>query len=237
MAAKVDAPTPGQGSASGLASMAKPLLMAVVLLAGVALAEGCGLADLLSEEWIDARIRGQGLHGWLLYVSLAGLAVSLAAPRQAVSFLGGYAFGFLGGSLLALAATGLGCALDFWLARWAGRAWVLQRMGQKMAALEQILRHDPLGMALLIRLLPVGSNFLTNLLAGISGVRFRPFLAGSMLGFVPQTLIFALLGSGVHVAPAWRTGLAMLLLIASAWMGCLLYRRSALARELGARPG
>ncbi|EMG36819.1 hypothetical protein PCS_02517 [Desulfocurvibacter africanus PCS] len=225
-------------SATVARTLAKALLPALLLALGAALVQWGGLGDMLGAEWIDGNIRGRGLTGWLLFVGLAGLATSLAVPRQAISFLGGYAFGFIGGSLLSLAAAGFGCVLGFWYARLTRLAWQPKLkpeiLGRRMARLAQVdgfLRDNPFGMALTIRLLPVGNNSLTNLLAGISGVPFGPFMAGSLLGYAPQTLIFALLGSGMSVAPAWRVSLALVLLAASSLLGWRMYRRSGLARD------
>jgi uncharacterized membrane protein YdjX (TVP38/TMEM64 family) len=80
-------------------------------------------------------------------------------------------------------------------------------------------------MTLVIRLLPVGHNASTNLLAGVSGVRALPFLAGSLLGYVPQNLVFALAGSGVNIEPGARLTLAVLLFVVSSLIGVWLYRR------------
>lgn len=219
-------------------TIAKALLPALLLASGAALVHWGGLGDMLGAEWIDGHIRGQGLTGWLLFVGLAGLATSLAVPRQAVSFMGGYAFGFVGGGLLSLAAAGLGCVLGFWYARLSRLAWQTRLkpeiLGRRMAGLvkvDEFLRDNPFGMALTIRLLPVGNNSLTNLLAGISGIPFGPFMAGSLLGYAPQTFIFALLGSGIGVAPAWRVSLALVLLAMSSLLGWRMYRRSGLARD------
>lgn len=221
--------------------LAKALLPALLLASGAVLVQSGGLGEMLGAEWVDGHIRGQGLTGWLLFVGLTGVATSLAVPRQAVGFLGGYAFGFVGGSLLSLAATGFGCVLGFWYARLTRLAWQTRLkpeiLGRRMPGLarlvklDEFLRANPFGMALTIRMLPVGNNSLTNLLAGVSGVPFGPFLAGSMLGYAPQTLIFALLGSGVGVAPAWRVGTAVALLIASSLLGWRMYRRSGLAQD------
>ena len=67
-------------------------------------------------------------------------------------------------------------------------------------------------MTLLIRLLPVGNNFATSLAAGVSRVPARPFLLGSLLGYMPQTMVFALAGSGVEMGaePARRARGAVL---------------------------
>jgi uncharacterized membrane protein YdjX (TVP38/TMEM64 family) len=72
--------------------------------------------------------------------------------------------------------------------------------------------------------MPVGSNILTNLLAGVSSVPALPFLLGSALGFVPQTAIFALLGSGFKVDLAWRVSLSAVLFALSTWLGWRIYR-------------
>lgn len=80
-------------------------------------------------------------------------------------------------------------------------------------------------MTLLIRFLPVGSNLLTNLVAGVSAVRWLPFMAGSALGYIPQTLIFVLLGSGIHIDPVFRISLSVALFVVSGGLGVYLYRR------------
>jgi len=80
-------------------------------------------------------------------------------------------------------------------------------------------------MTLLIRFLPFGSNLVTNLAAGVSRVPAFPFFAGSAIGYLPQTVVFALLGSGVAVDPELRFGLSAVLFAASGAVGVYLYRR------------
>jgi len=88
-------------------------------------------------------------------------------------------------------------------------------------------------MALLIRLLPAGSNLLTSLTAGVSSAPALPFIAGSALGFIPQTFIFALTGTGVSIDPAMRIGLSVVLFLISAALGIYLYRRFRHGRSAG----
>ena len=79
-------------------------------------------------------------------------------------------------------------------------------------------------MTVLVRLLPVGNNLLTNLAAGISSIRPASFLLGSLIGYLPQTLVFALVGSGVQIAPALKLGLAIGLFLISGALGAYLYK-------------
>lgn len=189
------------------------------------LSERLDLADMLSEHWVDDQVRGRGWAGDLLFLGMGALATALGFPRQVVAFLGGYAFGFTRGTALALLATTAGGWLAFGYARWLGRGLILDRFPSRIRKLDDFLRGHPFAMALVIRLLPVGSNLVTNLVAGVSSVAAVPFFAGSALGYVPQTAAFALAGSGVTFHPGVRISLAVLLFVGSSLLGVWLYRR------------
>lgn len=196
-----------------------------------------GLAvDWLSEDWkerIDRDVRGKGAAGELAYLAVGSLACALAVPRHVVSFFGGYAFGVGLGTALALAATEIGCALTFFYARLIGRPLVQARFGARVRRIDDFLSANPFSMTLLIRLLPVGNNFATSLAAGVSRVPARLFLLGSLAGYVPQTLVFALAGSGIEAGAGLRVGLAVLLFVVSAAIGIWLYHRYRHGRTLG----
>lgn len=207
-------------------------LMATLVAVGLVIEHGL-LGDWLSEGWIDRAVRDQGLRGELLYLGIAGLATAIALPRHVVSFLGGYAFGVGVGTLLALLATEIGCALSFFYARVIGRPLVGARLAQRARRIEHFLAAHPFWMTLLVRLLPVGNNFLTNLVAGVTRVPALPFLSGSLFGYIPQTLVFALAGSGVDLGAGLRIAVAALLFVVSGAIGATLYRRYRHGRSLG----
>ena len=70
-----------------------------------------------------------------------------------------------------------------------------------------------------------GKSTALNLLAGVSGVAAIPFLAASVLGYVPQTVVFGLAGAGASVSDGAQLGLAVALFAASVGLGVLLLRR------------
>lgn len=179
----------------------------------------------LDQSWIDREVRGRGVTGELVFVGVGALGMALGFPRQVVAFLGGYAFGALLGTALALLTAVLGCLLAFYYARVLGRTLIQGRFPDKVQRLDAFLARHPFNMALLIRLMPIGHNLSTNLIAGVSSVPALPFIAGSGLGYLPQTLVFALAGSGVHLDPAVRIGSAVVLFLLSAFLGVWLYRR------------
>lgn len=215
------------------AALSKLGLLALGLLgAGLLLRE---LGGVPGTAWMD-RLRAQGLWGELVFVVAGAGLTAAGVPRQTVAFLGGYAYGALLGGALGLAAQLLGCAASYGWARLLGRAWAERRMagrfGHRLRPLRDALAAQPFGATLALRLLPVGNNLALNLLAGMAALPVLPFLAGSALGYLPQTVVFALLGKGIRVDGAWQLGLGALLLVASVAIGLWLLRRHRAARAL-----
>ena len=208
-------------------SLAKLAVLAAGLVAGGFLLRALGAAP--GTDWVDAYVRDDGLRGEVVFILAAALATGVGVPRQSVAFLGGYAFGTVAGTGLALLAQLLGCGFGFLWARAVGRAWAERRLngrfGPRLRPLVETLRHNPFSSALALRLLPVGNNLALNLLAGLSGIALWPFLAASALGYLPQTIIFALLGKGVRVDGIWQMVLAAGLLAVSVGLGLWLLRR------------
>ena len=191
------------------------------------------LGDLMSEDWIDQEVRGKGAAGELLFVVVGGALTAVAVPRHVVAFLGGYAFGLGQGTALSLAAAEFGCLLTFLYGRFVGRPLVGKRLGDRVRRIEDFLAANPFSMTLLIRLLPVGNNFATSLAAGVSRVPARPFLLGSLLGYLPQTFVFTLAGSGVEMGGGLRIAFAALFFLVSGAIGIWLYRRYRHGKTLG----
>jgi uncharacterized membrane protein YdjX (TVP38/TMEM64 family) len=160
------------------------------------------------------------------FVLIGALACAGGLPRQGVAFAGAYILGLGSGLLAAMAAQALGCVAGFFWARTLGRDWARRKMlGGRLARADRFLTARPFSATLTLRLLPIGNNLALTTLAGLSGIGARPFLIASFLGFIPQSVIFALLGSGVQVAHRWQIGIAVCLFVISGALGVWLLRR------------
>jgi uncharacterized membrane protein YdjX (TVP38/TMEM64 family) len=224
--------SPVSTGSSAHASHLRPLLRAGLFFVGLALLAGLvRLGDLdgvLDPAWADAHL-GASSDGGLwrgvgLYMALVACLSPLGIPRQALAALGGYAFGAAWGMLFASLGLVCGCALGLSCSRFLAREALRGRFGKRILALEGFLAHRPFLMSLSLRLLPVGNNALLNIAAGVSAIPALPFIAGSALGYLPQTLIFALLGSGIRIDPLWRITLSAVLFALASGLGIGLYR-------------
>ena len=219
-------------------SLAKLALLAAGLaLAGWLLRElGGAPGGAQAEAWVARFGLQRTLAGEAAFLLVGGIAAAIGIPRQAVAFLGGYAFGPWLGGALGLAAQLLGCLAAYGWARLVGHGWAERRMagrfGHRLRPLRDLLAGSPFGATLALRLLPVGNNLALNLLAGVAGIPALPFLAGSALGYLPQTAIFALAGAGVAVERDGQLLLAALLFLVSGGIGWWLLRRHRAGRAM-----
>ncbi|MBF0327019.1 TVP38/TMEM64 family protein [Magnetospirillum moscoviense] len=213
--------------------LVRGIVLIVTLAALGLLFEGLGLKHLLEQGWIDEHIRGQGLTGEALFVVVGALFTAVGLPRQVVAFLAGYAFGIVIGTGLALLATVTGAVGVFFYARFMARSFLARKFPDKVSKLDSFLADNTLGMALVLRLAPFTHNLTTNLVAGVSGVRPLPFFAGSALGYLPQTIVFALLGGGIELDPVISTAVSVVLFAVSTVLGLLLWRRYRKDRDEG----
>ena len=167
-------------------------------------------------------VRG-GVKGQGLFLLLSTLLVAIGLPRQVPAFAAGYAFGPVYGSVIALVGQVLACSLDFIWARAIGQEFVRRRFGDRLTRIDKTLSKHTFVTTLTLRLMPVGNNLLLNLAAGLSSVRLLPFLAASAIGFIPQTLVFALFGHGSLPNHAHMLALGGAMFAASALLGIFLF--------------
>lgn len=207
------------------------VLLCGCLLIGVLL-NNSFLFDELNADWVDVNIRNAGLNGIFQFTLMGTLATAIGVPRQVVAFLGGYAFGFVMGALVATLSAGLGCMVSLYFSRVVIRDYVKHKFPQKIANLDRFISTQPITKTIVIRLLPIGNNLMTNLAAGITHVGSMDFLLGSLLGYFPQMAIFALMGKGVIVLSVWKIALSIGLFVISSLLSIKLYRQNKVARLL-----
>ncbi len=154
--------------------------------------------NIRNYDWVELEIKKLGLYGPLLFICLGGISTVFGVPRLLVSAVAGFAFSILSALIIALLSTLLGCMISFYYARIMGRTIIRNNLSLRMKNFEKILiEHDFLA-SIGIRALPISNNSIVNLLAGVTGVRPLHYFAGSAIGYLPLTIVFVLVGSGIQ---------------------------------------
>lgn len=180
-----------------------------------------------SDSLVPAMVTGWlsrfGLAGWLTITLAAGVAMVFGFPRQVVAFYFGSLLGAAGGVALSLVACCLSCIGGFWIARRFLSHWVKRRFPHLFRQLKPVMDARPYSATLAIRLFPVGSNALTNLVAGVTPVSGSAFLLASAAGYLPQLVVFALLGAGIEQVSAWQFSVSLILFAVSVGLSAYIY--------------
>ncbi len=210
----------------GIIILALALLLALVVL----------LTQSPPQEWDTAKHYGTVLQnasaGYLLLFFIVGvLATAVGLPRQLFAFISGFAFGVIPGVAVSLVMAISGCAIAFWVSRKLLRNWLLKRYEPFVKSLDLLTQNDAFWKVVMLRFQPLGTNLMTNLAAGVSHMPARLFLPASVLGYIPQMVVFALIGSGVRVGSTWQLTISLLLLAVSFVLGLWLLSKSAARRQ------
>lgn len=157
----------------------------------------------------DGRAVGDYLLGFGVWAPIASLllmvlqAVAAPIPAIFVAFANGLAFGVVGGGVLTIAGQTLAAALCFGISRALGRGPVEVLAGRfgLVAADTWFSRWGARGV-LLLRLVPGVSFDVISYGAGLTSIKFGPFLLATAIGVAPQAFLYAYL---IREAPqsAW----------------------------------
>ncbi|OED38341.1 hypothetical protein AB833_19975 [Chromatiales bacterium (ex Bugula neritina AB1)] len=163
-----------------------------------------GSPSQLLNRFVDPQLIGKwvadrGVAGYIAFMAAGAAAAAIGVPRQLVSLVAGISFALLPALLIAVLSTASGALITFTVSRFFARPLVRRRFPDAVKQLEALALNQPFLKIVVIRFLPLGTNMLTNLAAGATRMPTRVFAAATLLGFIPQTAVFVLIGRGLQV--------------------------------------
>lgn len=191
------------------------------------------LALAIQQGWLDAistseramqTIKQAGFKGYAIVLTAATLFMAIGGPRQLIALILGFILGTGWGFVAAMLVSGFSLAVTYFTAHMFLQPLISKRFKTQSDRLVKWINVATTRKTMMIRLMPVGSNLLTNLFAGAANVDFKRFLVGSLVGYIPQTLVFVLVGSGIGLAQSEKLLISGLLFVIASAIGIHLYR-------------
>ena len=124
----------------------------------------------------------------LLYIGIQILQVVISViPGQAFQFAAGYLYHFLPGLLFSFIGAAIGTCISFYLAKFLGKDAIHLFLGEEKTAyyLERLNSRRAYTIVCLIYLIPGIPKDIVSYAAGISEMKFKPFLVFSLVGRLP----------------------------------------------------
>jgi uncharacterized membrane protein YdjX (TVP38/TMEM64 family) len=168
---------------------------------------------------------------WAAVAFVAAWAVGscLMLSGTVLCVVGGLLFGPLG-VVLSLIGSPIGALLAFAIGRTLGREAIVARLPRRVAALaEQLERSGARGVAM-VRLVPAVPIGAFNYACGLTRLRPRDFVLGSVIGAAPRIVLYGLAGGAMA-----RAGLLAPIAVSAA-LGLVTLAAVAIARRTHAAP-
>jgi uncharacterized membrane protein YdjX (TVP38/TMEM64 family) len=168
-------------------------LLAVLAFVALLLLGGrlTGVGDHFALAALRQDIAGHRIEGVLFFIALFSLGNLLLIPGWVFLASAVYAFGALAGGLATYAAACISCVLTFGVIRLLGGDALRQLKSPLALKLLQRLDAAPVRCVVALRLLFQTLPALNGALA-MSGIRFRHYLVGSLLGLPLPIAIYVL---------------------------------------------
>jgi len=145
------------------------------------------------QDWVDEN------PAWSFPALIALLVVGilLMLPASVMMMVSGFLFGLGKGFLAVWLAVVLASTGAFWIARKLARPMVERRLATRpfFTAIDRAIRRKGFYVVLLTRLILLLPFPALNYSHGLTDVRLRDYVAGTMIGMVPPIFLFVYLGT------------------------------------------
>ena len=197
----------------------------LLIAAGLLLLIGAGVlyrygAALRPEAVRDALLR-LGPWGPLAQIGLlTGVLTVPVVPATIFQIAGGWAFGRGLGFLYTMIGDALGASLGFWIARrWGERLLRRWLSPASLAQVQRLAARMTWRAVMVLRLLPGPAYTLVSFAAGVSPLRFGPYLLGSIVGVAPWIALLVLAGDVARSSPLVAVGIVVGIVALAAGLG------------------
>ena len=131
-------------------------------------------------------------HWWgpIGFILIYGIGCVLALPGSLLTLCGGAIFGVAWGTIYNILASNLGATLAFLMARYFGRDFISRFMKGRVEAFDEKVASHGFRFIFTLRLIPLIPFNGLNLGSGLSKIKYRDYLLGSVLGMLPGTFIY-----------------------------------------------
>ena len=181
----------------------KRTLVLTALVAAAVIASKLLIEDVLGvplEANARAWIENPGMSGAVAVISLLALDVFLPIPSSVIMVLSGALFGVVPGALLALVGSISGEWLGFELVRRYGQPMATALIGEnEVPTFDRFFERHGVMAIIVTRPLPIVMETM-SVVAGLSQMRRRAFLAASLAGTAPIVFVYAYAGAASREA-------------------------------------
>lgn len=191
------------------------ILIAAILVAGVAFlllkAQAMGI---LSLEGARNYIQSYGSFAVVIFIIIFNMRTLLVFfPYSIMVILGGSLLGGWYGFLISMLCVFSSSTLAFYISRMAGKNTVERILKGKMKNLDVKIEEHGFKIILFMRISYIFPFDALSYAAGLTRVKYREFILGTVIGMIPETFSLNMLGHNINNPFSWNFVASILLVV------------------------
>jgi uncharacterized membrane protein YdjX (TVP38/TMEM64 family) len=178
-----------EGSGRAVMAWVKMGLLLVFAAAAILAYRETEIGRYLTKETVRNLVHSFGLLGPVVHIGLYAVAVTCFVPATVMTIAGAVAFGKTAGAVYNIVGASLAAALSFIVGRYLGRDLAAHLVKGRLKELDAAAERKGFLVIFYLRLAYFPYAPL-NYGAGLTRIRFRDFIWGTVLGILPGTFIY-----------------------------------------------
>jgi uncharacterized membrane protein YdjX (TVP38/TMEM64 family) len=151
----------------------------------------------IDRQQLQTWLATMGILAPVVYIVLYTVGTLLILPSTPLNLTGGAIFGIYWGILWTTIAALVAAITAFAFTRTIGRELVSQKLAGHWSVIDTEIRQGGLFYLFAIRLLPIIPYGIVNFVAGLTSIKFKDYLIGTLLGTLPGVFPFVMMGAGI----------------------------------------
>lgn len=132
----------------------------------------------------------------IIYIILFTIVPLTLFPDAVLAITSGLIFGVTFGFVYTIIGALCGGSLAFFIARFLGHDFIATKV-KEHANLNSLISQREFPMILILRLIPLIPFDVISYASGISGIRYKDFILGTVLGIIPGVFLLTNIGAGM----------------------------------------
>lgn len=174
------------------------IFMFLVIISLILIIKNWNLIRYLKVERIVNFIRSKGPFAVIIFLGIYALKpFIIVMPSNVVAIVGGIIFGPIKGFIISMAGFFVSGTIAFYLARFLGKEFVQKLIGNKFMKLDDNMKNNGFKILFFLRLPPILPYDPLSYACGFTNISFFAFIMASLLGVVPETLCYSVIGKNL----------------------------------------
>lgn len=172
------------------------------------------LLTLKGFEDLTLFISSMGIFAIVVYLVIFTIKpVFVIIPTNIFILMGSILFGPIKGCILSIIGLWLSGSFSFYVAKLLGKDFIDKILGKKLIKLDNKIKKDGFKILFMLRLPPILPYDALSYASGFTDIKYLDFILATVLGVIPETLCYSILGSNCTTPFSWKFIVPMSILL------------------------